>query len=87
MQGRTIALHAHGLEAPVKQSPIRRRSPSIRERLGWRRPHLTSLRADGGVDRGMAARTLAFLFGLGAMLLLATLLLPDTPQRLSLIHI
>jgi diguanylate cyclase (GGDEF)-like protein len=29
----------------------------------------------------MAARTLAYLFGLGALLLLATLLLPDTQQR------
>ncbi len=36
---------------------------------------------DAGVDRGMVARILAYLFGLGGLLLLATLLLPDSEQR------
>ena len=40
-----------------------------------------STRMDAGVDRGMVARILAYLFGLGGLLLLATLLLPDSEQR------
>ncbi|MDQ3730045.1 MAG: GGDEF domain-containing protein [Actinomycetota bacterium] len=52
----------------------------LANRLGWRY-------ADSGfdpeVDRGWIARLLAYLFGFGGLLLLATLLLPGAPDRES----
>jgi diguanylate cyclase (GGDEF)-like protein len=48
------------------------------ERLGFRQP---AVRVDTGVDRGMIARILAYLFGFGGLLVLLTLLLPDTSDR------
>jgi diguanylate cyclase (GGDEF)-like protein len=62
----------------VKRTWIGPSSPSLRERLGWNE---AGFGAGGAIDRGMIARILAYLFGLGGILLLITLALPDTERQ------
>ncbi|MGH2961644.1 MAG: bifunctional diguanylate cyclase/phosphohydrolase [Solirubrobacterales bacterium] len=52
---------------------------SLRQRLSWSR--IRDTEAPASDNRGVMARTFAYMFGLGATLLLATLALPHAPDR------
>jgi diguanylate cyclase (GGDEF)-like protein/putative nucleotidyltransferase with HDIG domain len=63
-------------------SRLRQRiNPPLLERLRWTGRGRPGVRISG--DRALMARTFAYLFGLGATLLLLTLLLPHSPDRFA----
>jgi diguanylate cyclase (GGDEF)-like protein len=63
---------------PVADGSVKRMISVARDRLDWRDPeHHLGLPG----QRGAIARTLAYLFAFGGLLLLATLALPGSPER------
>src|SRR5215211_1158264 len=65
----------------MPDSPVNQRLESVArtvsERLAWRRLGATRVRE----DRATMARTFTYLFGMGATLVLVSLLLPHSPDR------